>query len=266
MISDMDRYFAFEGLHRELAAIVCQARAQVPSTANRLNYLNSGFALLAPWDGNRDLASFEIIHQSENYRKGSLRIYLLFSDDAKIGGLAENERFFKRKMKTRGFYSADTHMITIYVDQDQETLRRQAFILLHELGHVPQFMERGIVFTDTILPNQERILMEKEMWTADYQIALAIGGDRYRQLAKANTERLAAGFQRVQPAPLAEGAGVALDHCFGLAVTPEIRKERDWLFDVYCTLHAIDSFSCDQSVLEAKKCEFIARCGMAEKI
>jgi hypothetical protein len=259
MVSDQERFKAWQMMSKEIDEVGRIAGGAVPGLVERLNVGVDGFYVVAPRHKTEAGLVFELIHTtSPNVSLKSLKIYPFFLSDVEVGwdgfsttGLISGRSFSE--------YWRPMHQIS-FSAEPRETWRAMACVFIHELGHALAARKNGCAMTGLVSPLQERIQEETDMRTFDYRLMIALGGSAYQT----EFDRGVYWMKRFRHKNVAgrkfpdfTGKGSALSLCLGPPSTPRVASERDFLFRVYCDLAAADR-NLAPDLAKKIKCKIVA--------
>lgn len=228
----------------EAIALHSRVRSQVPEIAERAERIRArGMIVVSPVAEVADSsgAYFEILTQwksSGNSGKEVLKFYPCFPEDTQLG---KGTAYFTG-MISGGGYRCQPHMIQMNM-QAEETPRFMACAFLHELGHAYAAEDEGRTLQNNTRSLEERLAEEVRMWTADYKLMIALGGQAFAEAISFKAMDLVEAWDKQTTSSFSfEGQGTSLMACWGPPPTARSVQNRDYSFGIYCQFFAADNY------------------------
>jgi hypothetical protein len=262
MVSDQERLDAWRLVTQEVTNIL-EKLNNFPdlrqAVTERIDQIQVGIALMKPDEDPHSPTMYNVLcfsHPETALAGGHVKICLHFSGD--FQNREQMRRYFEDN-PDYGRYVVQYDTLTLRMDSG-ETYGRMACTLIHELGHRLVAKQKGLIGVNIngLVTDQERLLEEATLRTFDCQLMFALGGPSYKSLV----EEMAFKFMRYRTRqqkkpPRWEGAGSALDWCWGPLQSNEGKMGRDFIFRLYSELMAIDKYAPAQ-IVWAEKCKLIS--------
>jgi len=179
-----------------------------------------------------------------------LGLYPLFpSEDV---GKTEYSSYVAQRVEYAS-YGPESHTITINLECD-ETFRFLILNLFGVLGHAQYAEQEGRIFKKPNRTHLERITEQVAVWSFEYKVLAAIGGQEYQVAMKEGVSQITWSWREKTNVPPFRDKGMALSHCFGEPRfgQSQVKAKRDYRFFVYCAFMAADVFLKEEAAFQYK--------------
>ncbi|MDO8486184.1 MAG: hypothetical protein Q7S77_00595 [Candidatus Staskawiczbacteria bacterium] len=260
MITEDDRLDAADELFEELYQIVnnSMVRKHVPEIIERFMLLEKeNMSVTYPNGENTEDTNdwifikdyFEIVGNNAD-KSSQIMFYPMFPEDARFGQTAN---YYVQRVQGAAAYGCESNKIIINMSWlKKETPRFLACCFIHELGHAQTAKKEGRLFKKSLRSQSERLREEIDMWTVDYKLMIALGGNSYRKASETMAFEINQWWQQKRGRPDHQGTGIALKYCWGSLSDADSNNERDLDFFYFCSLMAADLYFSKEGAKEIK--------------